>query len=43
MQTAQTHSFAIPVVREILPEWRRGIELREAQRERVVASLLARP
>ncbi len=43
MRTAQTHSFATPVVREVPPSWMEENALRLAQRERVLASLLVRP
>jgi hypothetical protein len=41
MHTNQTHTYSTPTVREILPVW--AIARQTVQRERVIASLLARP
>ena len=43
MNTAQTHTFVTPVVREIRPASTQAPAERTTQRDRVLASLLARP
>jgi hypothetical protein len=43
MHTVRTHAFVIPIVREIPPSWMPALVERPTQRDRVLASLLARP